>query len=601
MKRIYKTSWDLNPLFKSDNDPEIKKKRDDVKKQSHKFINKWSKRKDYLTNPKVLRVALDEYEEWMRLFGTATQEWYYFNLRLALNLNSPNIKAKFNQAQEFGLKILNDIQFFELNIAKIDSSLQGKFLNSKYLSPYKHYLEKLFLQSKYMLSEKEEKIMNLKDSTSYDNWVKMLSGFLAKEERIVLDEKGKKKNKSFSEILSLTNSKDKNIRKISAAAFNDILVKNIDVAENELNSVLQYKKINDELRGYKRPDLARHIGDDIDSSVVDSLTSSVTKRFGLAKRYFKLKAKLFKVTKLKYYERNVEYGTIDKSYSFPKSIQIIQKVLSNLDKEFADVFQGFIENGQIDVYPKKGKRSGAFATYNLKIHPTYILLNYTNKLNDVLTFVHELGHGINFELSKISQNAINFGTPTSTTEVASTFFEDFVLQELLKEANDELRLILSIMKLNSDISSIFRQVAFYNFETDLHDNFRKKGYLSKNEIGNVFIKHMKSYMGDSIEFTSGSENWWIYVGHFRYFFYVYSYSSGLLISKSLQASVKENPNNIEGVKKFLSSGLSDSPKNIFAGLNIDIAKQSFWNKGLNEVETLLKETEQLAVRLNKIK
>jgi len=96
------------------------------------------------------------------------------------------------------------------------------------------------------------------------------------------------------------------------------------------------------------------------------------------------------------------------------------------------------------------------------------------------------------------------------------------------------------------------------------------------------------------EAGKGSNNWWIYVGHFRYYFYVYSYASGLLISKSLQSSVKKDPKFIEKVKEFLSAGTSDSPKNIFKKMGVDISDKEFWDKGLNEVEALLNETEAIS-------
>ena len=278
---------------------------------------------------------------------------------------------------------------------------------------------------------------------------------------------------------------------------------------------------------------------------------------------------------------------------------IITKVLKNIDSDFLRVFE-ILFGGQIDVYPKNGKRSGAFANCNLLTNPSYILLNHTDRLSDVLTFAHELGHAINFELIRKKQNALNFGTPLSTAEVASTFFEDFVLRELAEKADDELKLALQMMKLNSDVSTIFRQIAFYNFETELHNKFRERGYLSKTEIGKIFQKHMKSYMGPAIKQSKESENWWVYINHFRYFFYVYSYSNGLLISKSLQASVKKDPKFISKLKKFLSAGLSDSPRNIFAGLGIDITDEKFWSEGLDEVNRLLKETEKLAKKLGKI-
>ena len=586
-----KTAWDLSPLFKSDNDPTIAKKRKEVIKETNRFVKKWETRTDYLKDPKILKVAFDEYEKWNRFYGSLAQENYYFDLRHAVNQSDPKIKARVNQAEEVSLKLQNEIQFFELRVAKIDPKLQKKFLTYKPLSPYKHFLDKLFETQKHLLTEPEEKIMNLKSSTSYTNWVRMTSTFLSKEER---------GGKNFSELLGLMNDKNKKVRDSAAKSFNEILEKHVEVAEHELNSVLQNKKINDELRKYQRADESRHISDDIDSEVVDTVIKTVTNRFDVSKRYYELKAKLFGVPKLAYHERNVEYGKIDKKYSFEESIEIINRTLTNLDNEFLNIFNGFLNEGRVDVYPQKGKKSGAFCIYGLITHPTYILLNYNNLLDDVRTFAHELGHGINDELMRKAQNSLNFGTPTSTAEVASTFFEDFVIQELSRDINDEIKLTLMMAKLNQDVSSIFRQIAFYNFETELNSEFRKVGYLSKDDIGTFFQKHMVSYMGNYVEQSPGSQNWWTYVEHFRYFFYVYSYASGLLISKSLQASVKKNPKFIGEVKEFLSTGSSDSPKNIFAELGVDITDKKFWEKGISEVESLLSKTEKLGKRLGKI-
>ena len=592
-------SWNLTHLFKNDTDPKIEKLRKDVIKSSYNFINKWKKRNDYLTDPEVLKVALDEYNNWLTNFGLLRQESYYFDLKLSLDQNNPKIKARVNKAEETAKKIQNDIQFFELNIARIKPALQKSFLNNTKLTKYNHFLKKLFELSSHLLSDPEEKILNLKSATSYDNWVKMTSGLLAKEQSRVMDEKGKSTLKNFSEIYALMNNQKKPVRDCAANSFNKILTKNIDIAENELNSVLQDKKTNDELRNYKKPDEARLLGDDIDEKVVRALINSVTKNFDISQRYYQLKAKLMGVKKLKYHERNVEYGKISKSYKFEEGVEIIEKVTQNLDSDFHKIFSGFLEMGLIDIYPKLGKVNGAFCTYGLITHPTYILLNWNKNLNDVLTFAHELGHGINNELVKKEQNAVNFGSPVSTAEVASTFMEDFVLQKLLEKSDDELKLSIMMMKLNGDISSIFRQIAFYNFELDLHQGFREKGYLSKDDIGILFQKHMVSYMGSYVEQSPGSQNWWVYVNHFRYYFYVYSYASGLIISKSLQNEVKKNPEFINIVKEFLSTGLSDSPKNIFRKMGIDITDEKFWNKGLAEVEILLKETERLAIKLGK--
>ncbi|MDA8239046.1 MAG: M3 family oligoendopeptidase [Nitrospiraceae bacterium] len=596
-----RNEWDLLPLFSGDGDPRIEREMQRVETESYRFIHKWKGRKDYLSEPRVLREALDEYERWRRACGFDGDAGYYFWLRTEQDQNSPGLKARLNKIEEFGRRIENDMQFFQLRIGKVPRRRQREFLAYRGLAPYRHFLERIFAEAKYLLSEPEERILNLKSSTSYSNWIKMTFGFLAREERRVLLEGGGAGARTLPEILSLLSSREKKVRDSAARTFNAILAGYADVAEAEINSVLANKKTDDELRKVSRPDLSRHIADDVESKVVDALVKTVSGKFDIPARFYRLKARLMGVRRLRYHERNVPYGKIGAKYPFAASRDLILRVLRNLDAGFSAIFEGFLANGQIDVYPRKGKAGGAFCAHHLMSQPTYILLNHTDELSDVLTLAHELGHGINNELIRKRQNALNFGTPTSTAEVASTFMEDFVLQEIIGKADDESRLAIMVKKLDDDVSTIFRQIACYLFESELHAEFRKKGYLSKDEIGRMFSRHMAAYMGEAVEQSKGSENWWVYWNHIRYFFYVYSYAGGLLISKSLQNSVKADPRFIVKVKDFLSAGLSDSPRNIFLRLGIDIGDAVFWERGLTEVDHLLRETESLARGLGKIR
>jgi oligoendopeptidase F len=601
-KRSHKDiSWNLGLLYESDASPIIAADRKKVEAAATAFVAKWRRRRDYLRDPLALRKALDDYEKWWRYFGYDGDEGYYFWLRTSQDQNSPELKAAFNKSEEFGRSIEDEMRFFHMRICKIPVKRQKEFLEHSRLAPYRHFLERAFAEARYLMSEAEEKIISMKTPTSHSNWIKMTSGFLVREEREVLLEDGTTGRRNFSEILNLVNSCDRGVRDSAAKAFNSILEKHALVAEAELNSVLANKKSDDELRKVPRPDLTRHISDDMESEVVDTLINTVADRFDIPARFYRLKAGLLNVRKLKYHERNVEYGIDGGSYPYTRAAALIRKVMSGLDREFTEIFDGFTKNGQIDVYPRKGKTSGAFCAHNLFSHPTYILLNHTDSLNDVLTLAHELGHGINNELMKKKQHSLHFGAPLSTAEVASTFMEDFVLQEILKEADEERRLALMVKKLNDDVSTIFRQIACYRFEQELHTEFRQKGYLSTEEIGALFSRHMAAYMGDAVEQSKGSGNWWIYWGHIRTFFYVYSYASGLLISKALQSYVKRDRHFINNVKTFLSAGFSDSPRNIFRRLGIDIASAQFWTKGLDEVDALLNETVALAKKLKKIK
>lgn len=598
MSNTEKTTWDLTPLASGDDDSLLLNEQEELRKRAEAFVTKWKGRADYVQKPEILCEALDDYEAWLRAGGSGGRGMYYYHLRTEQDESNPKLKAKYNQFVDTAKKIDNDMRFFSLDVARIPKEQQAKFLLHPGLQKYRHYLERSFAWAAHVLSEEAEKVASMLETTSYANWDKMVSGFLSREEREILDEDGEKKKKTLAEIQALLRSTQKNVRDSAAVAMHEIMARHADVAEHELNSILQFKKADDELRGFTRADASRHLGDDLESDIVDALIQAVEERNDLGQQFYALKAKLFGVKKLAYHERNVPYGTQHPSYSYEQASALISRVFATLDPEFAAIFARFQTQRQIDVFPQKGKRGGAFCTDNLLCYPTYVLLNFTNKLNDASTIAHEMGHAINAELMR-KQHALDYGVPMCTAEVASMFMENFVLQELFRETDDETRLQIYMERLNDDISTIQRQIACYRFEQTLHREFRKHGYLAKEDIGALFQKHMAAYMGDAVEQSSGSENWWVSWHHIRTFFYVYSYASGLLISKALQRSVKQNPAFIGKVKEFLSAGTSDSPRNIFKKLDINVADKKFWESGLQETEELLLETEVLARKLGK--
>ena len=595
-----KYTWNLSDLYKSDKDSKIEEDIRKVEKKNYEFINKWKDRKDYLKDPRILRKALDEYNELEEKYGVSGIPGYYFSLRNYQDETDKDIIKRLKQLQKQELKIINDIQFFDINISKIPKDKQKNFLNSKYLQPYKHFLERIFAFSEHILSEKEEKILNLTSSPSYSNWVDMTSQFLSKETIEIFSEEGKKITVPFSMARKYEKSKIRRTRKSASKEELNVLDKLSDTAEHEINSILESKRVSDELRGYKKADESRHLSDDISNKTVETMLNTVENNFSVCERYYKLKARLHNKKKLTYFERYLPYGDIEKEYTYEEALNIVKRVFGKLDPEFRKIIEDLQNKGRYDIFPKKGKGAGAFCTSHIKSLPVYILLNFESNLDSVLTIAHETGHAVNSILTFKEQNALNCSTPLSIAEVSSTFFEDFTLKEIIKISDDETKLAILMKKLNEDISAIHRQVACYRFEQELHKEFRKESFLSKEKISEIFKKYMQAYMGKYVIQDKGSEYFWVEWSHIRNFFYVYSYANGLLISKALQNMVKRNPKDIKKVKTMLSNGTFKSPEDMFKGIGIDISKKEFWEKGLKEIESTYNEAYKLAEKLRKI-
>ncbi len=579
----YKAKWALEGLEISDMDK--------VEKENYKFIEKWKSRDDYLKDPEILLRALREYEKLTEMYGVGGNEMYKLGLESSLDQTDTKIKARYSQLHERAIRISNDLEFFTLKISKISSNTQEKFLKASQLQQYRYFLSRLFALAKYLLSEPEEKIMNLKSKTSHSNWVEMTQTKLSKEER---------NGKSFPEIMNLLNDRDKKTRDLAAKWFNEIMENHVDTAEHEINSILENERIDRGLRGYGRPDHPRLISDGMEPEVVDTLLETVSERYDISIKYYELKSLLMELKKLQYHERNVPYGEGLKGFDFENSARTIVKAFNKKDPYFGELAKRCLREGRVDAFPKKGKISGAACISNLKTQPIFILLNHTDKVGDLTTLAHEMGHMIHAELIRENQSGLNDGSSLAVSEVASTLMESFVIDELVEQNPQEIELEILMRRLNDSVSSIQRQAACYKFEQELHRSFENKGYLSNKEIGKIFGKHMNQYMGEFVERSEGSQNWWVYWSHIRNFFYVYSYVSGNLIAAALKKKYEQDHSFMNNIKHLLSIGNSKAPMEAFNDIGIDIRNRGFWEEGLNEQEKMLERAWTLSKNLGKI-
>src|SRR6185369_6992755 len=212
------------------------------------------------------------------------------------------------------------------------------------------------------------------------------------------------------------------------------------------------------------------------------------------------------------------------------------------DEQMSDAAKKFFEKKWIDAELKPYKTNGAFCSYGTpKIHP-YILCNYSGDLDNVITLGHELGHGIHAVLSHQNNTLLLSNPSTATSEIASIFAESLTFDSLFETIKDKkIKLNYLGGKIEGMLATIFRQTAFYLFESDLHNHRRTKGELSSEDINNYYQKRLQKMFGKSLMLTENHKYWWEYISHFyHYNFYVFTYAFGELLSLSLYEKYKKD-------------------------------------------------------------
>ncbi len=586
MARAYKTEWDLKKHFyTSVSDPRIEADMQKGDRAAEAFAAKYRKDKTWLKEPKALAKALSAYEQ-LELEGSPAP-MLYASYRKELDANDKQAEALMNTLDERYTKRGNLLMFFALELGKVPAAVQKRFLKAPELAEYHYMLTKLFENAKHDLSESEEKILSLMGDVSHGRWVQAVENIVNTAEvpfggkRIPVPE--------ASEMLrTLPKAKRHALHKALMQTLRSVS----PMAESEMNAIIARKKITDELRGFAEPFDATILGYENERASVLAMVEAVTERFDIAQRFYKTKAKLMGEKKLTYADRAAPIGTLKKKIPFAEAAKMVREAFAALHPRYAEIFDRLLENSQTDVYPKKGKSGGAFCSGVVGM-PTMVFLNHVDDAHSLMTLAHEMGHAIHFERSK-QQRPLYQDFTTSVAETASTFFEQVAFDALTATLSEKERLIALHDHVQDDVATISRQIAFFNFERDLHTAVRAKGLVPKEEIAKLMNTHMASYLGSAVALVEDDGYFFVYVSHIRRFFYVYSYAYGKLISRALYERVKQDPSYIEKVDAFLSAGGSASPEDIFAACGLDVRSPAFFKEGLAGIERDLAALERAA-------
>ncbi len=580
--------WNLGLLYSSMTDPRIEA---DMKKSEDDAID-FAKKYDvadktYLNNTHELQNALIELEK-LNAEMPAKPLYYFFYLQ-TIQSSDQKVQAAANLINARAARIANCTKFFPLALGTITKQKQSEFLADEGLRHFHYFLKCIFEDAKHYLSLPEEKILTLKSQPAREMWMTQTEKLLGSQN---IFWKGKKM--PLSQALNLISSqKTPQLRKKMAAAAYESLKSIAAFSEGEINAVYTNKKIDDELRGFTTPYEETVLDYRNDPEVIEQLRKVVSDNVSIAHRFYALKAKLLKQKELNYPDRGAKIGTTTSTYTFGESATLLKKIFGELSSKYSDILETYIKEGRIDARPREGKDSGAYCSGSYA-NPTFVMLNHVDTLNSFTTFAHEMGHAFHTELSRL-QGPIYSGYSYSLAETASTLFQAIALEGVFEALPDKEKIIVLHDKINDDISTIFRQIACFNFELELHTVIRAKGSVSKEEIAEIHNKNMREYLGPKFKMTPDDGYMFVSWSHIRRFFYVYSYAYGALVSKALLRKYKQDKTFWTKIETFLSAGGKASPEEILAEIGIDVRRSDFFEAGLKEIEDDIQKLEEISL------
>ena len=563
-----KDKWDLSSLYLTENDWEMDLTLiPDLTKEILSFKGKLSE------SPETLRNALDTYCRLLMIYETTGN--YAFLLTAGDAEDSAN-QDKYGRYVMTATASEAEISFFVPEIQSIDEKLLSEWCQRPDFIDYKIYLSKLSRLKPYILSEKEERILSLESESgsAFQKSFSMLTN--------VDINYGKVRTKEG--LLPLTQTTwssfmENPARDIRKAAYNKFY-KAFDQHKNTIATLytasVQHDIFEAKSRGYKSAREMALFPDKVPESVYDNLVSTVRENLAPLHKYYALRKELLGLKDLRHYDVYVPLvKDVKKVTPYNEAIEILRKALSPLGEDYTYILCDGLQNGWVDRYENKGKRSGAFSSGSYIGNP-YILMNYKEDvLRDVFTLAHEGGHSMHSWYSTHSNAFMHYDYTIFEAEVASTFNEQLVFEYLLNNTDDEnLKKYLICSRASDIIATLYRQTMFAEFEHKAHNLVENGTPLSADVLRKEYRNLLETYFGPEMIFEKTSDLEGLRIPHFYNAYYVYKYATGISASLALSNRVlKGGEKEKQDYFTFLRSGGSRYPIESLKVAGVDMTER----------------------------
>jgi len=578
--------WDLSPLYASPDDPalaaDLTSALDDAKSFSERFHGRIAE-----LSAAELAAATGELEA---INERVERVGAFAYLRFATDTADPARGALLQTVEERSTAIATELLFVELEWAAVPDERAAELLADPALARWRHFLEAARRFRPHLLSEPEEKVIAEKSVTGRAAWSRL---FTQVTDAISVELDGQ--TVPLEEALSRLHHPDRETRHAAGRAVTRALQPGLSIRTYVFNTILADHSTDDRLRAFPSWISSRNLSNEIDESTVEALVTSVTSRYDLPARWYRLKARLLGFDELTEHDRYAPLLPDETEIDWPEARNTVLDAYRSFSPQMADIAAGFFDR-YIDAPVAPGKQGGAFSHPVVPSAHPYVLLNFTARRRDVMTLAHELGHGVHQVLAN-DQGLFNAATPLTLAETASIFGETVTFARLLDEEHEpNARLALVASRIEDISASVFRQTAMNRFEDAVHNLRRTEGELSAERFGEEWLRTQREMFGDAVRISDEYATWWSYIPHFIHTpGYVYAYAFGNLLALAIYARYEaEGAAFVPSYLELLAAGGSDRPEALAALVGVDLTDPDFWNAGLAVIGDLVDEAEKLA-------
>lgn len=410
-----------------------------------------------------------------------------------------------------------------------------------------------------------------------------------------IDSTGKKHRVTHSTFVALLQSPDRTLRENAFRSLYSVYQQYRNTSAAVLSAQMKQLQFFADARKYDSALHAALNATEVPVEIYHNLIQTVRENLPAMHRYVRLRKKLLQVDELHFYDLYtpiVADQDIEIEYEDAKKLAL--EALAPLGEDYRKLLEEGFQNHWIDVYETPGKRSGAYSAGPYGTHP-YVLLNYTDTLNDVFTLVHEMGHALHSYQSNKTQSITYANYVIFVAEVASTCNESLLMQYLLSQTDDKRRRAYLINYfLEQFRGTIYRQTMFAEFELWCSQQIAQGNALTAETLSAKYRQLNRDYYGEDIVLDDEIALEWARIPHFYYDFYVYQYATGYAAAIALsQRILEQGEPAVQDYLAFLSSGCSADPISLLRKAGVDMASPAPVASALTLFDSLVSELEAL--------
>jgi oligoendopeptidase F len=531
-----------------------------------------------------------------RLGQLAYKVHYFPSLRYDEDQRDNSINARKQQVQALMARWAEATSWFSPELLAIPLATVSAWLDADPdLNVYRFAVEELYRQQEHVLDEAGERLLSLaaRLSGSPTEAFQALSTADAKFPDVTLST-GVTVPASYAQYRAiLATNRNQADRREAFLAHYGMFAKSLNTFASLYHGVCQRDWFHARARGYETTlDAALH-GNNIPRAVVDNLIATTRAGAAPLQRYHRLRRRALGLERYCTYDFVIPLVEWDRRYPYADVLDAIIASTAPLGEAYQASMRRGLSERWIDVYENEGKRAGAYSAPVYGVHP-YMLLNWTDTLEDVFTLAHEMGHSIHTVLAHERQPFVYSDYTIFVAEVASTLAEALLLDHLLARATDrQERIVLLQHAIDSITSTFYSQVLFADYELAAHTLVEGGQPITAEVLSELYKERFTVYYGDAVDHEDLVPITWARIPHFfNSPYYVYQYATCFASAAKIARDLDKQPAVRERYLDLLAAGGSDHPMTLLRNAGVDLGDRGTVQAVVDQLDHLVSRLEQ---------